>query len=284
MAPAPGARVALAATRRGSGPLLVCHPGGPGMDPRYLEPLDGLADSRTVAIVHPRGAGRSPRPPDGDYALESYAADLAAWIRREAGGRPVDLLGHSHGGAVASLTAARYPELVRSLVLLGTPAYGGERAEKQAEAFQDARRAEPAVARALAALEAQGDAYPEDDADLGRLIAEVIPLWVGPMTDGLAAWQSALAGRPANVDALRYFNETVFPVLDREMAHLPDVRCPTLALAGDLDGWAGPEHIALLTGSVPFCTGEVVAGSGHMCHADATADVLKFIRAFLYGP
>ncbi|GHB50700.1 hydrolase [Streptomyces cirratus] len=282
MAPAPPAVVPLATTWRGSGPLVVCHPGGPGMDPRYLEPLDGLADSRTVAIVHPRGAGASPRPADGDYALESYAADLAAWIRREAGGGPVDLLGHSHGGAVASLTAARYPDLVRRLVLLATPAYGGDRAEAQAEEFGRARQAETAVAPALAALEAQGDAYPADDAALGRLIAEVIPLWVGPMTERVAAWQARLAGWSANVDALRYFNDIVFPVLDREMEHLSAVRCPTLALAGDLDGWAGPEHVALLTESVVLGTGEVIAGAGHMCHADATEHVLKSVRQFLY--
>lgn len=151
----------LTDTRHGNGPLLVCQPGGPGMHPGYLEPLADLAAHHTVALVHPRGTGDSPRPSDrGAYSLEEYADDLSAWIEREANGEPVDLLGHSHGGAVASLVAARDPRLVRSLVLLGTPAYGGDEAEDMAEAFQRARLSEPEVAEALAVLGAQGEEYP----------------------------------------------------------------------------------------------------------------------------
>nr|WP_168720833.1 alpha/beta fold hydrolase [Streptomyces sp. SAT1]ANO42697.1 hypothetical protein A8713_036220 [Streptomyces sp. SAT1] len=274
----------LADTRYGSGPLLVCHPGGPGMHPHYLDPLAALADpgGRTVALVHPRGTGDSPRPKGpGAYRPERYAADLVAWIEREAGGRPVDLLGHSHGGMVATLVAADRPDLVRSLVLLATPAYGGDGAEAEAEAFQQARRAEPAVAGALAALAAQGDDYPPDDAALGRLIADVIPLWVGPMTPAVRAWQARLARWPANTDALRHFNEAVFPRLDAVMERAADVVRPTLVVAGDLDGWAGPGHVARLTRSVARGTPEVVAGAGHMCHADATEAVTAVIRQFL---
>ncbi|EYT81254.1 hypothetical protein CF54_20590, partial [Streptomyces sp. Tu 6176] len=181
----------------------------------------------------------SPRPHGpGAYRPERYAEDLVAWIEREAGGRPVDLLGHSHGGMVAALVAADRPDLVRSLVLLATPAYGGDAAEAEAEAFQQARRAEPAVAAALAALAAQGDDYPPDDAALGRLVADVIPLWVGPMTSAVRAWQARLARWPANTDALRHFNEEVFPRLDAVMERAADVVRPTLVIAGT---WtAGP--------------------------------------------
>jgi len=272
----------LADTRWGSGPLLVCHPGGPGMHPGYLEPLTALAGGHTVAVVHPRGTGGSPRPGDpGAYSLSEYADDLVAWIEREAGGEPVDLLGHSHGGVVASLAAARHPRLVRRLVLLATPAYGGDDAEEMAEDFQRVRRSEPEVAEALAILEAQGDAYPSDDAALGRLIASVIPLWVGPMSERTRAWQSQLARWPANVDALRYFNESVFPSLDEAMSHADEVRCPTLAVGGELDGWAGPSHLERLARSFGNCRTEVVAGSGHMCHADATEAVVTAIGGFL---
>lgn len=272
----------LADTRSGRGPLLVCHPGGPGMHPRYLEPLTALASHHTVALVHPRGTGNSPRPVDrGAYSLDEYAEDLVAWIKSEAGGEPVDLLGHSHGGVVASLVAAHYPHLVRRLVLLGTPAYGGDEAEVMAEAFQRARLSEPEVARALAILEAQGDAYPSDDAGLGRLIAAVIPLWVGPMSEPTRAWQSQLARWPANVDALRYFNESVFPSLDDAMGHVGEVACPTLAIGGEWDGWAGPDHLTRLSRSLRDCITEVIPRSGHMCHADATQAVVQPIRKFL---
>lgn len=121
-------------------------------------------------------------------ALRDAIQDLNPWQ----GARPVDLLGHSHGGAEASLTAARYPAWVRSMVLLGTPAYGGARAES----FQYARRAETAVARAPAAPEAQGDTYPRWTTRASAASSRRRPpLWVGPMTDarGLAVGTGRVA-------------------------------------------------------------------------------------------
>ncbi|MFI5619746.1 hypothetical protein [Streptomyces sp. NPDC051567] len=51
------------------------------------------------------------------------------------------------------------------------------------------------------------------------------------MTDSVTAWQAGPAEWSADVDVLRYFDEVVFPVLDRKMAHLSAVSSPTLALA-----------------------------------------------------
>ncbi|MEU8589460.1 alpha/beta hydrolase [Streptomyces sp. NPDC048664] len=273
----------LADTRHGSGRTLVCHPGGPGMHPHYIEQLAALAgDRRRVVLLHPRGTGASPRPTDPlDYAVQAYADDLADWIRREADG-PVDLLGHSHGGVVVARVAARHPQLVSSMVLLATPAYGGERAVKEAEALQRARADEPDCAQALRALEEQGDDYPSE-VELGRLIARVVPLWVAPMTDRIRRWQAQVAEQPANVDALRYFNEQVFPVLDGVPADVAAAVCPILVLGGEGDGWAGPDHMALLTRAARDAVSVTLQNSGHMCHADSPEGVVAAIAKFLDG-
>ncbi|MBC2772606.1 alpha/beta hydrolase [Rhizobium sp. AQ_MP] len=55
---------------------------------------------------------------------EAVAAAYAAAIRRDFGGRPVTLIGHSTGGFVSLLIAHHYPELVKSIVLLGAFACG----------------------------------------------------------------------------------------------------------------------------------------------------------------
>ena len=52
----------------------------------------------------------------GDYSITTHAADLARFIEGLDCG-PVDLVGHSRGGAVAAMTAMKRPELVRRLVL-----------------------------------------------------------------------------------------------------------------------------------------------------------------------
>lgn len=267
--------LALKATRRGVGPTVVCHPGGPGMDPSYLDAVFDLADRHDVVLLHPRGTAGSPRPASADdYSVDAYADDAIGWLERHTDA-PVALLGHSHGGVVAARVAARRPDLVRALVLLATPAYGGERAEAEATALHEARAGEPECAAAVAALAEQGEDYPAE-ADLGRFIARVIPLWVAPMTDHARRWQAAVAGQPVNLDALRHFNDHVFPHLDAVVRDVEAVRCPVLAVAGDLDGWAGPSHLALFAART-----HALPDVGHMCHVDAMADIVDLVVKFL---
>ena len=55
---------------------------------------------------------------------EAVASAYAEAIRRDFGGRPVTLIGHSTGGFVSLLIARHYPELVKSIVLIGAFACG----------------------------------------------------------------------------------------------------------------------------------------------------------------
>jgi pimeloyl-ACP methyl ester carboxylesterase len=55
---------------------------------------------------------------------EAVAAAYADAIRRDFGGRPVTLIGHSTGGFVSLLLARHYPQLVKSIVLIGAFACG----------------------------------------------------------------------------------------------------------------------------------------------------------------
>src|SRR5207248_131195 len=112
--PPPRARVKLHTRRRGSGPLLVCHPGGPGFDGTELHDLGGLDATRTLLLVDPRGTGGSP---DAEtYRLDDYVADLDE-LHDTLDGDQVDLLGFSHGGLVAIAYAVAHPTRVRRLVL-----------------------------------------------------------------------------------------------------------------------------------------------------------------------
>jgi len=64
------------------------------------------------------GWGESERKPGGDYGFVAQAERVAAFIRVVSPNKPVVLLGHSMGGGIAALVAARYPQLVARIGLL----------------------------------------------------------------------------------------------------------------------------------------------------------------------
>lgn len=73
-----------------------------------------------IIMVDARGHGKSIAP-EIDFGLELMADDVAALINELDLHEPV-LLGHSLGGQVATITAAKYPTLV-SKIMLEDPAY-----------------------------------------------------------------------------------------------------------------------------------------------------------------
>ena len=75
-----------------------------------------------IALLDLPGFGHSPAP-RGPLSLD-HLADVAAAHAASLGWVDgVDVVGQSHGGAVAQTLAVRHPALVRSLVLLGTMAF-----------------------------------------------------------------------------------------------------------------------------------------------------------------
>ncbi len=99
------------------GPLVLALHGLTGHGRRW-QPLatEYLPEVRMLA-PDLRGHGRSISLPP--WTFETVVADVAAVLD----GRPALVVGHSFGGTVAIRLAARYPDLVRGLVLLD-PAVG----------------------------------------------------------------------------------------------------------------------------------------------------------------
>jgi len=85
-----------------------------------------LADRYELLLVDRRGFGAS--PPDGRVDFDRDADDVAELLDDGA-----HLVGHSYGGVVSLLAAARGPDSVRSLVLIEPPAFGVARGDPAVE-------------------------------------------------------------------------------------------------------------------------------------------------------
>jgi pimeloyl-ACP methyl ester carboxylesterase len=88
-----------------------------------LEPL-----SERYELVVPNRGGYPPNPPLERIDFEQQAEELAPLL-----GDGAHLVGHSYGGVISLLIAARHPERVRSLTVNEPPAFGVARGRPEVE-------------------------------------------------------------------------------------------------------------------------------------------------------
>lgn len=103
---------------QGGIPLLLI-PGQGCVWQEYCKALPEVTDTYHVLIVDVHGHGQSTWNP-ADYTGRQIADDMCALID-EVFGEPAVIAGHSSGGLIAALVAARHPDLVRGVVFEDAP-------------------------------------------------------------------------------------------------------------------------------------------------------------------
>ena len=183
-------------------PLMLLH-GGSGSWLHWVRNIEGLlAEGWQLIVPDLPGFGDSAVPPQGGDA-DAVVDPLHAGWQQLGRGAACDVIGFSFGAMVGGLWAARHPDAVRSLTLVGAPGLGISRPQRQA--LRGWRHLETAEARQQAHRH-----------NLGALM-----LWNPAAIDGLAlAVQAANAPRDrmtrrrlAGTDALaRALQQTACPV------------------------------------------------------------------------
>jgi proline-specific peptidase len=266
----------LSYERRGSGPLLVCHPGGPGGSSAEFRDFAGLDDTFELVLLSPRGSHGS--DPADDYALASYVADLEA-LREHLGVEQLNLLGFSHGGIVAMAYAAAFGARIRRLVLAATLAVWSDEAEAAMQRTIEKRREAPWFEEAQKAIaEEQAGEFASTE-ELVRNVQQQIPLyfhrWEGNERTG-----RELAADFAKAEPLHYFNTVEFPTFDLR-AELRTISVPTLVLVGDDDLIAGPVSADAMLRELPEARLVTIEDTGHFLYVEQPEAFRAALTGFL---
>lgn len=246
--------------QEGSGADLVLIPGLGASTHVWYAQVKGLSSVLRVTTFDPRGHGRSGRP-SGPYSVRQMAEDAAALLRRHAIG-PAAVAGSSMSAAVAIELAARHPDLVSSLLLVGgfpsLPPAGKERM---------AARAKTAEAEGMAAVADMVAA-----GALGASTHHTQPALVGLFRAVL------LANDPhAYAAAAR-------AVVETDVAEaMGKVRCPALILLGSQEQVAPLSTAMALKAGIPHGVVRIIPNAGHLPFLEQPAAFNAAVMEFLAG-
>lgn len=269
----------LAYTSEGSGPLLLCLPGGPGRAGAYLEDLAGLTTQRTVVVLDARATGRSEVPADPATLRFDRLADDVEALRAHLGLERADLLGHSAGAIVAQVWASRHADRVRSLVLVTPSArlQGGTRAD--VATIRAARSGEPWYADAAEAQQALEDGA--SPAQQQSLVRATRPFFYGTWDDRTQA-HAATADRQSSKRAELGFGSGIEEVdVAGIVAGLAQVTSPVLVVGGGRDALTGVEAVHQVAASFPSAEVAVLPTAGHFPWVDVAPEFSDTVGGWL---
>lgn len=223
-------------------------------------------DYRVLAFDLP-GFGRSSQRNE-PYTPGNYAAFVRHVIEREFGTRPVRLVGHSLGGAIALRYAALYPDQVTALVLVDVPGLLHRMAYS--------KHLTHLGINFLPSL------YPTQNDHLRNLATSALGLVerLQPTPEAIVVnpkyRKSFLNEDPARIAGLAL-------ALEDFSADLPRLTMPTLLLWGGRDEIAPLRNGQTLAAMLPNARLEVLPASGHTPMDDVpvefNARVVEFLRA-----
>lgn len=265
-------------TVRGTGPALIAHSGGPGLDARSWADFAHLDDFVTIVTIHPRGSGLSDLSWRDAYSLADYAADVEA-LRQHLGLVKPIVMGWSHGGMVAQQFAFTYPNSLSKLILVDTAAclnnFLGD-IETAVQAYKD----QPWFADAYAALQREWAGDYKTDEELAELWFREMKFYFKQFDAKAERYHQRIKDLPVRLRPLITFNEKEAPTMDLR-PHLSNIQVPTLVIVGQHDFITNVSMAKEMVKHIPNAHLEIFAESGHFAVVEEPEKFYDLVKQFL---
>jgi 4,5:9,10-diseco-3-hydroxy-5,9,17-trioxoandrosta-1(10),2-diene-4-oate hydrolase len=258
--------------RCGYGPPLVLVHGLLGYSFSWRYALPYLAQQANVHAVDMLGVGFSDRPAGMDCALRA-AADRLLRFLDAVSVDSCDLLGTSHGGAVAMMAAALAPDRIRRLVLVA-PANPWSSHGKWMAAFLS-RPLVSSVFMQLAPMMQFSHGY-----FLRRLYGDARRIRPGTL-EGYSAPFYLPGAFETGLGILRTWSQDL-QVLQSVLPRIADI--PVLMLWGTADLAVDPASAAPLSRQFKHCRVLMLDAVGHLPYEEVPEEFNRAVAEFLFKP
>lgn len=238
-------------------PLIVILPGWGGTHETWR---DFMAEAEAAGLenrcIDLPCFGDSPCPKEV-WGVEEYAEFVMAQVRgieQTMPGRPIVLLGHSFGGQVATVVAAKYPERFVGLILSGAAIF---RPKKTLKRF---------VFSCIAKT--------------GKWIFRLPLLEKGSETAKRLLYHAADAPDYKETSGIK---RDIFKKIIRQdvSLYLPSIRMQTLVLWGSHDRYVSVHDSTRIVDLLARSVVQIIPNAGHGLHLTHRQEMISFIRNFL---
>ena len=251
----------------GSGPGVVCTHSNASTSGQWTALMERLGPDFHVLAVDSYGAGKSPEwPSDRVITLRDEVALIEPVLAKA--GRPLVLVGHSYGAAVALIAALDRPERVRGLALYEPTLFAV--IEGEGPPPNDADGIRNAVAAAASALDA---------GDRNAAAEHFIDYWMGP-----GSWRNTPEKRQpaiaASVVNVRRWKHALFTE-PTPLAAFAALDIPVLYMTGGRSTASAHGVARLMCTVLPRVERIEFADAGHMGPITHAGPVNEAIAQFL---
>jgi 3-oxoadipate enol-lactonase len=228
-----------------------------------MEPLaHQLKDRYRILLWDYRGMGGSEKVESGVIGTETLYEDAVTFIRA-LNDRPVHLIGMSMGGWIGMRIAARQPQIVRSLTVMGTSAHGADE-HPQGQGFFDTIRQkgfnDPEIVEASMFV-SFSPAVRNDPA----------------RAEDMAHWEGVMRDMDPRTIAVTHSLTTRLSVVHE----LRNVLAPALVIAGSDDANHSPADHREIHDAIAGSRFTVIPDCGHTSIVERPEEVAAAVRPFL---